>query len=507
MFVKTYSAINLALTVKKIEVEIDTVIGKPSFILIGLANRAVEESKERISAALLHCGVRIKPLRTVVNLAPAELKKTSSALELAIAVALLCQYGEIKIDCQKALFLGELSLTGQLKAVKGILSVALQAKSLGFKQLYFPEANLGELLLIKDLELFPLSSLGEFINLAKRNSLDKVKNKIKNYQNENLDDVKLSIPDLAEFQEQDQAKRALSICAAGGHHLLLFGEPGAGKTYLAQSILSILPELSDQEILEINQIYSLLAALKNGLLTKRPFRQPHHSVSKAAFLGGLDFPGELSLAHLGILFLDEFTELRRDLIEALRQPLENQFFKINRAKQELIYPANFTLIAAANPCPCGFYASDKPCRCSTYDLLRYQKKLSGPILDRIDLSIRIKANCQRELFFNSVSAQTSQKIKEQVMLAKKRQDQRLQDSPFSSNANLTSEGVKHFCRLTKEAKKTLDLARSQLGLSVRAYFKTIKVAQTISDFQEEKLINTQAIAEALSFRQTPISFK
>ncbi len=222
-------------------------------------------------------------------------------------------------------------------------------------------------------------------------------------------------------------------------------------------------------------------------------------------MGGLDFPGEISLAHLGILFLDEFTELRRDLIEALRQPLENQFFKINRAKQELIYPANFTLIAAANPCPCGFYASDKPCRCSTYDLIRYQKKLSGPILDRIDLSIRLKASSQRELFFASDSAQTSQRIKEQVQLAKLKQVQRFKNSPFKSNANLTSEGVKQFCQLSKAAKKTLDLARTQLGLSVRAYFKTIKIAQTITDFQDEKMISTQAIAEALSFRQTPIN--
>lgn len=505
MFVKTYSAINLALNIKKIEVEVDTVIGKPSFILIGLANRAVEESKERISAALMHCGIRIKPLRTVVNLAPAELKKTSSALELAIAVALLLQYGEIKINVKKALFLGELSLTGELKAVKGILGVALQAKNLGFTQLYFPEANLRELLLIKDLELFPLSSLAEFITLSKNNSLSQVKNKINNYQNIESANEIMHVPDLAEFQEQEQAKKALSICAAGGHHLLLFGEPGAGKSYLAQSILSILPDLCDQEILELSQIYSLLAPLNEGLVVKRPFRQPHHSISKAAFLGGLEFPGEISLAHLGVLFLDEFTELRRDLIEALRQPLENQFFKINRAKQELIYPANFTLIAAANPCPCGFYASDKPCRCSTYDLLRYQKKLSGPILDRIDLSIRLKANSQRELFFASDLAQTSQRIKERVQLAKNRQIQRFKASPFKSNANLTSEGVKQFCQLSKRAKKTLDLARTQLGLSVRAYFKTIKIAQTIVDFQGERIISAQAIAEALSFRHTPIN--
>ena len=251
--------------------------------------------------------------------------------------------------------------------------------------------------------------------------------------------------------------------------------------------------------------YHLQQLVKNGLLTKRPFRQPHHSISKVAFLGGLDFPGELSLAHLGVLFLDEFTELRRDLIEALRQPLENYFFKINRAKQELIYPANFTLIAAANPCPCGFYASQKPCRCSTYDLLRYQKKLSGPILDRIDLSIRLRADCQRELFYSPSDVQNSQKIRQQVLIAKQRQNQRFSHSSFVSNATLSSEGVKQFCRLSKEAKKTLDLARTQLGLSIRAYFKTIKVAQTISDFQQEEIISCQAIAEALSFRQIPLT--
>lgn len=506
MFVKTYSAINLALTVKKIEVEIDTVIGKPSFVLIGLANQAVEESKERISAALLHCGVRIKPLRTVVNLAPAELRKTSSALELAIAVALLRQYGEITLNCEKALFLGELSLTGQLKAVKGILPIALQARALGFNELYFPEANLEELSLIKDVKLLPLNSLRELIILTKERTLTTLEKKVKNFKSNSLNNNQFPIPDLAEFQEQNQAKRALSLCAAGGHHLLLFGEPGAGKSYLAKSILSILPKPTEKEILEINQIYSLLAPLENGLLTQRPFRQPHHSISKAAFLGGQDFPGELSLANLGILFLDEFVELRRDLIEALRQPLENHYFKINRAKQELTYPANFTLIAATNPCPCGFYASNKPCRCSTYDLLRYQKKLSGPILDRIDLSIRLEADCQRELFFDVKNAQNSQIISQQVLVAKRRQNLRFQHSSFTSNANLSSEGVKHFCQLSSEAKKTLDLARSQLGLSIRAYFKTIKVAQTISDFAEEKIISSKEIAEALSFRQTPFTF-
>ena len=296
------------------------------------------------------------------------------------------------------------------------------------------------------------------------------------------------------------------MCAAGGHHLLLFGEPGAGKTYLAQSILSILPKPTEKEILEINQIYSLLAPLENGLLTQRPFRQPHHSISKTAFLGSPDFPGELSLAHLGILFLDEFVELRRDLIEALRQPLECQYFKINRAKHELTYPANFTLIAATNPCPCGYYASNKPCRCSTYDLLRYQKKISGPILDRIDLSIRLEADHQRELFFDSANQLSSKKIYQQVLLAKNRQNLRFKNSNFTSNASLTSAGVKHFCQLSKQAKKTLDLARSQLKLSVRAYFKTIKVAQTISDFTEEKIISHYAIAEALSFRQTSYAF-
>jgi len=214
----------------------------------------------------------------------------------------------------------------------------------------------------------------------------------------------------------------------------------------------------------------------------------------------------LSLAHLGVLFLDEFIELRRDLIEALRQPLENHFFRINRAKQEFIYPANFTLIAATNPCPCGFYGSQKPCRCSTYDLLRYQKKLSGPILDRLDLSIRLSADCQRELFFSPSSAQNSQEIRQRVIVAKLRQNQRFNKTSFSSNANLSSEGVKHFCQLSKEAKKTLDLARSQLKLSVRAYFKTIKIAQTIADLQEEKIISAQLIAEALSFRQALFNF-
>lgn len=505
MFVKTYSAINCGLEVKTIEVEVDTVIGKPQFILIGLANQAVEESRERISAALLHCGIRLKPLRTIVNLAPAELRKTSSALELAIAVAMIKQFERPSFDTSNSLFLGELSLTGKIKAVKGILPIALQAKQLGFKRLFFPEANLAELALIKDLELLPLRSLQELLNLLKSSTPDclSLSQKLTLYSTPAWPAAQ-PVPDLAELNQQVQAKRALSISAAGGHHLLLFGEPGAGKTYLAQSILSILPAMTEAEILELNQIYSLLTPLKDGLIQQRPFRDPHHAVTRTAFLGGLDYPGELSLAHLGVLFLDEFTEFRRDLIESLRQPLEKQFFKLNRAKQEIIYPANFTLIAATNPCPCGFYGSKKACRCSTYDLIRYQKKLSGPILDRIDLSLHLSNDQERELFFSPEAAQATQEIKQQVTVARKKQQERFKNTPFRCNANLSSQAVQEFCLLTPQAQQLLNLAREKLQLSLRSYFKVIKVAQTIADLSLAKKISEPILAEALSFRETPL---
>ena len=507
VFVKTYSAINWGLQVKVIEVELDTTIGKPEFVLIGLANRAVGESKERISAALHHCGVRIKPLRTIVNLAPAELQKTSSALELAIAVALLEQYQVLPAQLtkkffNKALFLGELSLTGQLKAVKGLLPIALRAKHLGFTKLYFPETNLAELGLIKDLQLFPLASLQELIKLCKQDQLLTLSHKLPKHSAKSALVNPQHYPDLAEFSHQQQATRALTLSAAGGHHLLLFGEPGAGKTYLAQSILSILPALSEAEQLELNQIYSLLSPLSDGLIQQRPFRDPHHSISKAAFLGSLKAPGELSLAHLGVLFLDEITELRRDLLEALRQPLTSQIFKLNRLKQQIIYPANFTLIAAANPCPCGFYGSNKPCRCSTYDLLRYQKKLSGPVIDRLDLSLRLTSEQRPELFSSPQAQVKTKTIAQQVAIARKTQRQRYQTTSFQCNANLTGSAVKHFCHLSVGAQRAIALAVSQLDLSVRAYFKIIKVAQTITDLKQKRVIEQAAIYEALSFRQS-----
>lgn len=492
---RIFSAVNKGLETIKIEVEIKTIFGKPAFIIIGLANRVIDESRERITAALAQCGIRIRPKKTLVNLAPADLDKKSSSVELAIAVAMLQLYGEVKFETNQALFLGELALDGRLRKIKGFVSIVLAARDLGFRQIYFPRANLGELPDTKDLDFYPLVSLQEFLAMARGQlQLKKATHQLQ-VSSESNQQI-----DFAHVFGQHQAKKALEIVAAGRHNLLMFGSPGSGKSLLAQALLSILPDLNEAEFLEINRIYSLCGLLKNSLLTRRPFRAPHQSIAKVALIGGgfYQTPGEISLAHRGILFLDEFAQFKHQLIEMLRQPLETGVIEISGGKQRCVYPANFSLVAASNPCPCGFAGSQQPCRCTPHDLKRYQARFSGPILDRIDLMLRIEAVEISALA--SKTAESSSLVKKRVTEAVNLAQKRYLNTPYRSNAQLDSQAVFALCQIEAEAKRTLDLMANYKKLSTRGYFKLIKVARTIADLNQKKVIQKEDVLEAFSYR-------
>jgi magnesium chelatase family protein len=502
MLAKTFSATLRGMKPIKIEVEIDAVRGAPKLIIIGLPNKAIDEAKERITAALLNCDVRPKSKRTVINLAPANLKKSDNAIEFAIVVALLKLYHKVKIDTDESIFLGELSLDGSLKPITGALPLVIAAKEMGFKAVFLPHANLKEVNIIKDIKIYPVKHLRQFIAFASGEDGKAIKSaRLRTFASQ-----KQTYPlDFADIRGQQQAKRALEICAAGGHNLIMVGPPGAGKSLLAKTFPSILPPLTEQEAIEVTKIFSIAGLTsRQGLITTRPFRSPHHTISQAGLVGGGSNlkPGEISLAHRGVLFLDEIPEFSRTALEALRQPMEDGVVTIARAVGSARYPASFSLVAAANPCPCGYYGSkQKKCHCTPQAIERYRQRLSGPVLDRIDVKLQvdavdIKALTTREKNQNETSAQ----IRQRVIEAKQHQLKRYQQTPYLTNSELLSKDVRRFCQLTNKANQLLTQATQTLALSARGYFKVIKVAQTIADLIGEQNIKAEFISEALQYR-------
>lgn len=509
MLAKVFSGATVGLSGLLIDVEVDIASsGLPAFAIVGLPDKAVEESKERVRSAIKNSGAEIPPRRITVNLAPADLPKEGPAFDLPIAVGIICASGEI--DAQEylnsSLFLGELSLDGSLRHTSGILPLTLLAKEKGYKAVFLPKFNAQEASVVKGIKVYPVENL---IQLVRHLSGAGEIIPVKTIAFRSLLETNPFEFDFAEVQGQESVKRALEIAASGSHNVFLKGTPGAGKTMLARAFPGILPALVEDEAMEVTKIYSITGNLQAGqsVVKYRPFRSPHHTTSRIGLIGGGShpMPGEISLAHRGVLFLDEFPEFPRHVLEALRQPMEDGIVTISRAAGTVSYPAQFTLIAAANPCPCGYYGSDiKPCKCLSGQISRYQKRVSGPILDRIDLHIDVSPvkveKLVRVVHDGQKQPDSSKVIQKRVQNARDKQLIRFKKTQFRSNSEMTTKAVKDFCPLMPECQRLLTTAAVQLNLSARSYYKVVKVARTIADLQNEKDIAQANVAEALQYR-------
>lgn len=499
---KIFSAAVLGLDAELVEVEADTGGGQlGSFSVVGLPDLAVSESRERVRSAIKNSGLNFPKVKVTVNLAPADLRKHGPSYDLPIAISVLKTSSDFfdEIDFSDKLFVGELALNGDLRPVNGILPIAIKAKESGKKEIYVPKDNAEEARLVKDIKIIPLQNLMELVkHLLGSEIIEQIP-----YSEFDFSNVE-TLACMSHIRGQEHVKRAMEISAAGAHNMLMSGPPGSGKTLIARTMPSILPDLTFEEALEITKIYSVGGYLSsnNSLVTSRPFRAPHHTASGVALVGGGAWPrpGEISLAHRGVLFLDEFGEFPRVVLENLRQPLEDGVISVSRAAGNLTFPAKFILVAAMNPCPCGFATDqERQCICSPMQIQNYKKKISGPILDRIDLHIEVP-----RINFDKLSGEargkTSVDIKKRIQKARELQKERFKSGSFITNSEMNSEAVKKHCSLEEESKKILKNAVEQMHLSARAYFRILKLARTIADLEDSEKISTHHVAEALQYR-------
>lgn len=484
----------------KVDLEIDyTKAGMPSFVMVGLAEGAVREAKERVFTAVRAAAFKIAPAKITVNLAPADRKKSGTAYDLPLAVGLLAASENIKpvLDIEKIFFAAELSLSGKLRPVSGILPLALLARSLGAEAMVVAQDNAAEASIVDGLTVYGLDTLSDVLDFV----CSRAEFKPAVYKHgENWQDYAV---DFAEVKGQEEAKLALEIAAAGAHNLLFIGAPGSGKTMLAKRIPTILPELSFEEALEVTAVYSVSGKLpQQGLITARPFRSPHHTVSEIALIGGGSYPkpGEVSLAHRGVLFLDELPEFSRSALEVLRQPLEDGTVTIARSAQTLAYPASCMLIAAMNPCPCGYYGDSRhSCTCTQQQLARYRAKLSGPLLDRIDLHIEVPS-VQFEDFRSDFKGRDSAAMRGRVKKARAVQAERYEGTACRTNSELNGAMLEKFCYLGDKERNFLGKAAERLALSARSFTRILRVARTAADLDGKELIGTEHLALAIQCR-------
>lgn len=497
MFAKVKGASLNGIFPEIIDVEVGLVSGLTSFQIVGLPDQAINEAKERINLALKN--LKIKPpnklnKKTVVNLAPADLRKEGPVLDLPIAISYLLASGQIKKFPNEFLFLGELGLDGSLKKVKGALPVVLKAKEIGFRKIILPKENLNEVLFVKDIKIYSFENLKEVIKFLE-GELEKEPENNKNF------DFQEKEIDLDFILIDDYLLRGIVLGVLGRHNFLLFGSPGTGKTLIAQNIVNLLPNLNYEESLEVSSIYSSLGFLDKGLILRPPFRVPHHSASAISILGGGKDakPGEVTLSHRGVLFFDELPEFRRDVLEGIREPLETGEITIARAKKSVRYPAKFLFVGAYNPCPCGFYGDPEiECKCSISEINRYQKKISGPLFDRIDIHLNVP-RLKSEKIFN-MEKRDFRKVKEKILEVEEKIRHRYKNEKFKNNSEIPPKKIKEYCPLSLEAEEFLKKAIDKFRLSLRGVHKTLKLARTIADLEGKEKIDLNSISEALQYR-------
>jgi len=485
-----------------VEVEVDITSGLPTFTTVGLPEASVKESKERVKSAISNSGYTFPDDRITVNLAPAHIKKEGTGFDLPIALGILTATQIISQNIiSKYLVLGELSLDGRIKPVKGSLPMALAAKNAGYEGIIVPYGNGREASVVAEITVLPVKTLHQIVDFFRGfNKIKPAQTDISNiFDRGNTFDV-----DFSEVKGQEHVKRSLEVAAAGGHNLIMIGPPGSGKTMLAKRVPTILPPITFEEAIETTKIFSVIGMLPKdeALITKRPFRSPHHTISDAGLIGGghIPRPGEVSLAHNGVLFLDELSEFKKHVLEVLRQPLEDLQVTISRAALTLTYPSSFMLIAAMNPCPCGYFSDPKhECRCTYPQIHRYRSKISGPLMDRIDIHVEVPAVPYRDLIGES-NSESSEIIGARVTAARARQFERFKRTKIYCNAQMINRHIKKHCRIDEASCDLLESAIDKLGLSARAYNRILKIARTIADLDDVSDISVDHIAEAVQYR-------